>query len=56
MLRRSVLTMGSVNSSETSVSIYQTTRRSILEDTRLYTNHLVNMKSDLVKLYEVATL
>jgi hypothetical protein len=46
--------MEAVNS-ETSINIYQTTRRNIPEDSHLFIRRRENLKSHLMNLYGVAT-
>jgi hypothetical protein len=50
---RRALMMEAVSTSETLVSVYQTTRRNIPEDSHLHTRRRENLKSHLVyNLYE----
>jgi hypothetical protein len=46
--RAIALMMAAVNSCETSVNIYQTTRRNILEDSHLHNRRRDNLKSHTV--------
>jgi hypothetical protein len=52
------LMMEAVSSSETSVNIYQATRRNILEDSKLHNRRRENLNSHLPKLLQtnVATV
>jgi hypothetical protein len=47
--------MEAVRTSETSVNIKLTTRRYILEDSKLHTHRRENLKSHVINLYGEAT-
>jgi hypothetical protein len=49
------LLMEAASTSETSVNLYQTTRRNNLEASHLHTRRGMNLKSHLIKLYSVAS-